>query len=171
MVVTTSTIDRQPQKHLTRSRNEIVELIVQCEFLIGRVVVPNPQSIKTRGDQAIRTTVRKFISGQLFPNELVIGLIAVEGANDVVAVPPGVRFSLVGLVTVGLSEAHQIKPMTSPLLAVMRGLQQAIDQVFPSLCRWVVNEGLDGLRRRRQAGEIVGDPSNQRRPGSCLRNR
>ena len=61
--------------------------------------------------------------------------------------------------------------MTSPLLAVMRGLQQAINQVFPSLCRWVVNEGLDGLGRRRQAGEIVGDPSNQRRPGRCLRNR
>ena len=163
-------IDGQSQKDLARGRDQIIELVVQREFPVGRIVVPYPQTVIACGDQTLGAAVGQFVASQLFPNEPVVGFVGVEGADDVVAVPPGVGLGLVGLVTVGLSEAHQIEPMTPPLLAVMGRLEQAIDQMLPGLRRCIVNEGLDLLGRRRQPREVVSHPPDQRPSAGRLRD-
>ena len=106
VVVAAGAIHGEPQEDLARGGDQIIKLIVEREFPVGRIVVPNPQTVITGGDQTLGAAVGQFVAGQLFPNEPVVGFVGVEGADDVVAVPPGVGLGLVGLVTVGLSEAH-----------------------------------------------------------------
>ena len=171
MVVAAGAIHGEPQKDLARGGDQIIKLIVEREFPVGRIVVPNPQTVITGGDQTLGTAVGQFVAGQLFPNEPVVGFVGVEGADDVVAVPPSMGLGLVGLVAVGLGEAHQIKPMPSPLLAVMGRLEQAIDQMLPGLRRRIVNEGLDLIGRRRQPREVVGHPPDQRPTAGCFGKR
>ena len=53
------------------------------------------------------------------------GLSALNAADDVVAVAPGVRPRLVELVAVGVGVAGQVEPVPAPALAVMRATRAA----------------------------------------------
>ena len=50
--------------------------------------------------------VREEVAGYVFLNEHVVGHVGIEGADEVVAVAPGIRDGVVLLVTIGVGEAH-----------------------------------------------------------------
>src|SRR5262249_54128613 len=79
-------------------------------------------------NQGIGVARRDLVAGELFLDEAIIGLVAVEGADDVIAVAPGIGSRVVGLETVALGVAGEVKPPRCLALSVLRGTQQAIDE-------------------------------------------
>src|SRR5205814_1307367 len=80
----------------------------------------NTESIKTGGDNGVVGGIGQFVPGKLFLDELVVGLVFVKRLDYVIAITPGQRLLRVALVTGGLGETHDIEPMPSPTLAVLR---------------------------------------------------
>ena len=62
-----------------------------------------------------------LVTGKLLADETVVGLVFVEGLDDIVAVRPCVRAVGVLAVAIGLGIAGKIQPMLRPTLAVTRG--------------------------------------------------
>ena len=70
------------------------------------------------------------IPGEVFLQEPVIGHVLVEGADEVVAVLPGVSDGVVGLMAARLRVAHEVHPVARPTLAEVGGGEQLINGVF-----------------------------------------
>ena len=95
----------------------------------------------------------------------VVGLVAVEGADDVVAIAPGVGAVRVVLEAVGVGVADDVEPVAAPALAVVRRGEQAVDEFLVGVGRLVGEEGVDLFGRRRQAGQIERDAADERARG------
>ena len=101
-------------------------------------------------------------------NEAAIRHVAVESANDPVAVEPGPQPSLVLVVAVRVGIVNEIEPQARPAFAIARRREQAIDQLFPhgspfSVRRIPRGDELVNLPRcRRQPVQIECEPANQR---------
>ena len=93
-------------------------------------------------DPRMTSGVRKEIARDVFLDEQVVGHVRVEGADEVVAVAPGMGDGVVLLMAIGVSEAHQIHPVTGPSFAEPRGGQQGIHHSGPRLER--------GIRQKRR---------------------
>ena len=81
-----------------------------------------------------------LVAGELEPDELVVGHVAVQGLDDPVAIPPGVGPGLVELEAVGVGVARQVEPVLRPALAVVRAGQQTIDDRLVGIRRAVGEE-------------------------------
>jgi hypothetical protein len=82
----------------------------------------------TRDDEAGGGVLTDSVAGQLFEDEPVIGLVFIEGANDVVAVVIGVGALVIRLEASRVGVAHHVEPMPRPTLAIVRTGEQAIDE-------------------------------------------
>ena len=80
---------------------------------------------------------------KLLLHELREGRVLVEGADNVVAVGPGIEAKVIGLVAVALGKANDVEPVPAPALAVVWARQQPIDQPFVGVGGRVIDEGLD----------------------------
>ena len=69
-----------------------------------------------------------MVARELFGDELVVGKVCVEGADDVVAIGPGVFAVEVGFGAVGFGPADDIEPMLGPAFAEVGGGQLGIDE-------------------------------------------
>ena len=75
--------------------------------------------------------VRHLIAGDLFGDELRVGLVGVERANHVIAVPPGEGANTIILAeTFRIGVTRQIEPVLAPALAIVLRGQKAINQLF-----------------------------------------
>src|SRR5262249_60042922 len=73
----------------------------------------------------------QLVASELFPDEAVIRLVGVEGANDVIAVLVGEGPVAVGVeVAVGVRVPGCVEPVFSPALAVVGRGQVAFDQAL-----------------------------------------
>ena len=88
------------------------------------------------------------VAGDLLDDELVVGQVAVEGADDPVAIEPDLA-RLVLLVAVGIGITRGIEPEPSPALAVMRRVEQPVDELG-------VGVGAACRPRRRRPRRCVG---------------
>ena len=104
------------------------------------------------------------VAGDLVAEKLVVGEIAVEGVDAVVAVAPGDRDGIVGRFAGGVGVADDVEPMPGPLLAVGRRSEEPLDDRIEGARRRIGDEGLDLRRRRRQTGEIERRPADERAP-------
>ena len=95
-------------------------------------------------EAAAQARLRQQVAGDRLADQLRPGHVVVEGADQVVAVAPGVGDRRVALGTVGFGVAHPVHEVARPLLAELRAGQQGVDLGF-------VRSGC--VRRRRQAGE------------------
>jgi len=102
-----------------------------------------------------------LIAGQLLFDEFVIGLIAIETAHHVVAIAIGVGPVGVVFVAVRFSETDHIEPVPAPLLSIMLGGEQPVDDVGPRSWGTVANEGFDFFGRRGETGQIVSNTADQ----------
>ena len=112
--------------------------------------------------RASGTVGPQFVAGDLLLDEAVVGLVRVEGLDHVIAVAPGIRAGFIGLEALAVGVAGEVEPVAAPALAVLRRGEQAVDHFFESLRRVVGQEGVDFLRRGRQAGEVEGGAAEQR---------
>src|SRR6202041_769913 len=88
---------------------------------------------------------------------------AVERGDDPVAIPPRLRLRLhVEGVRLVLRVAGHVEPVPRPLLAVLRGGEQSVDYLFERVRRVIGEERLDRFRGRRQTGEVVVRPADER---------
>ena len=91
------------------------------------------------------------VAGELEPGELVVGHVGVEGADDPVAVGPGVEARHVALEAVALAVAGHVEPVPGVALAVLRTAEQAIDEPLVGVGPRVGDERLH-LARATAAG-------------------
>ena len=124
-----------------------------------------PRRLKPGGDQRLVFVGSDLVAGQLLAQEPIVRLVVVEGADDVIAIAPGVLAVRVVLEAVGLGEADDIQPVLAPVLAIVRAGEQALDQFLPGIRRAVGDERLDFGGRRRQAGEVEAETADQRGAG------
>ena len=129
VIVAASAAERDSQKRSRGRAENVVELIVAVDVRLGRLIVPCTQAQKCGGDLSGRVGPFDFVAGQLLGQESAVRLIMIEGADDVVAISPGVWFGAVTLVSVGLGEADDVEPVASRALAKVRAGEKAIDQI------------------------------------------
>ena len=72
------------------------------------------------------------------------------------------RLVTVALEGVGVGVADEVEPVASPLLAVVRRREQPVHHLFPGLRRIIGEEVTGFLLGRRQAGDAVGRPPQER---------
>ena len=112
-------------------------------------------------DQRIVASRVEFIAGDLFLNEQAVGLVPIEAADHIVSVAPGVRAFQVEFVAVGIGIADDIEPALRPALAVVLGLEQAIDHLRIGIGRMVGEEQVDFSGSGRQTDEVQRDSAQQ----------
>src|SRR5207248_994489 len=118
------------------------------------------------GKSGLRTGLgraREFIAGELFGDKLVKWLVGIEGTDDVVTILVSVTPRRVGVaVAVRVGVTRDVQPVAAPAFAVMRGLEEPVDELFVGIgCR--VREECRNLGgRRRQAREIEAGAAQQR---------
>ena len=125
-------------------------------------VMSGPSRLKPvaiRASRVVRGTPRRRRAARVTKRSY--GLSALNDADDVVAVAPGVGPDLVELVAVGVGVAGEVEPVPAPALAVVRRREQPVDHLLVGVGRLVVEERVDLLRRRRQAGQVEGDAADE----------
>ena len=113
-----------------------------------------------------RLRLGETVGGDLFDDELVVRQILVEGVNDVVAISPRVRVERLALaaalaVAGRVGVARDVEPVPRPTLAVARRCEEAIDELFKSVRRFVGDERIHFRGSRREADQIVGDAADE----------
>ncbi len=167
VVVTPCAGERQPEQRTAGHVDLIVDDIEPRLLLIGfgQCLRPDHQ-IAGRDDPPRvgldRVGRRQQIAGELLDEELVVRQIAIEGVDDVVAIPPGELHHRVGVVRGRLGVAHHVEPMPGPTLAVMRRIEQPVHDPFIRLRRVIAQKCGDLVGRRRESGQIERDSPQQR---------
>ena len=157
VIVTTRAMNRQAQKALGDSTHDLLKLVLARLALhpVARpqhgVVRPGDQEADSRGPFAPGL---QHIPGQLHPGKLVIGQVIVESLDHPVPVGPGVAPGLVVFKTVALTVARHVQPVSRPTFSVMRGGQQAVDQLPVGGRRRIPDEIIDHSRCRWQPEQV-----------------
>ena len=94
----------------------------------------------------------------------VVGNVIVEGLNDPVPVSPCQRNGVIGIIAGRVGITHKIQPVSSPTLAIMRAVQQTINDSLKGVGLMIMNECVDFVRCRWQSDQIKCRPSQQRLP-------
>ncbi len=134
-------------------------------------VMGDPEEAAAAGDEAHGGEVGgirgcDLVGGDLEEEELVVGEVLVEGADDPVAVGVSVDEAalLAGVdVAFGVGVAGDIEPVAAPAFAVVGAVEEAIDEAFDGggvegiagggVGEGFAGEGLDLVEGRREAGE------------------
>ena len=161
VVMAARAIHGEAEECLAGRRYDVVEAVVAGQLAVGGFVVPDAEAVEAGGNQGVGVGRGKFVTGELLAEEAVVGLVAVEGADDVVAEAPGVGLVAVALVAVALGETHEVEPVAAPLLAIARRVEQAVNQLLPCARRFVGGKRLHLGGRRGQAGQVVVGAANQ----------
>ena len=141
MVVAAGAGDGHAEKRLA----EHVDLVVDAVGLIGAGidgrVLGFAQPPEAGGeDRFVEKEMRPLfgaaaragqqVAGQVLADELIVGHVVIESADQVVAILPGVGNCKVELVALRLGVAHHVEPMPRPALAIMGRVKEAIDDLF-----------------------------------------
>src|SRR5207237_2018572 len=98
---------------------------------------------------------RKFIASELFRDKPVKRFVGIKGTDDVIAIFVCVTARRIGVaVAIRVGIACDVEPVAAPAFAVMRGIEQTIEQLFVRAGRGVREEGFDLGGRWRQPGDI-----------------
>ena len=133
VIVAAGAADGEAKEDAARGRNDIVELVgaVLCQRIVGLahvVVIAGAVAAETGGDEALLIRVVDFIARDLLGDETGIRFVVVEAADDVVAVFPRMRAIQVVVRAAGVGVTREIQPVAAPALAVVRALEQAVDE-------------------------------------------
>ena len=172
VVVTTGTGDGHSQEGRSGGSHDVVEFVVFGLDLVIRLIVVDSHAQEAGGHHRIfpgipRPTVffqqrrGQFIAGDLLADELVVGLVLIEGADHVVPVAPCFAFFSVPLVAIALGKPDDIQPVAPPPLSIARTGQQRLDLPRPSLRRRIAFEGRDLLGGRWQPHQIDMEPPQE----------
>ena len=106
--------------------------------------VPGAGGDEAEGGEAVFGAWEEDVAGELFLDEAGVGAVFVEGADDVVAVGPGVRAGLIFVVAVGFAEVDDVEPMAGPAFAVAGAGEELVDEgLVGGAGGWFLGGGLD----------------------------
>ena len=135
VIVTLGTAHRQAQKDGTDGGGHLAEQDVPVLFApgLGEGSQPekgqgNHQFRVRRRQRAGRHHLEELVPGQLFLHEPVVGLVGIEGIDDVVPIAPGVVVLGIALVAVGVGVTGQVQPVAPPAFPVAWIRQQTVHQ-------------------------------------------
>lgn len=126
-----------------------------------RAFVPWARGDEGGGDGGVWVGGIEDVAGELFFDESGVGLVVVEGLDEVVAIGPGIGARFVFVVAVGFGEVDGVDPVLGPALAVARGGQETVYYLFIGVGRSVGEEGGDFFGSGGEACEIVGDAADE----------
>ena len=143
MIVALETAHGGGEERLAHGIDDIVEVLLTGFFDFDHGGIPGAHTEEGAGDEvfaflfAVVTfgpkvfvllfiansfaegVVGEFVAGDLLHHEFVVGLVLVEGANDVITITPHVgAFEVVGKTT-GVGVAGDVEPMLAPTFAVV----------------------------------------------------
>jgi hypothetical protein len=136
-----------------------------AKLLVDRapLVVGERVAVEGGGHLVVERGVRQQVAGQLTDCELVERHVGVEGPDHPVAPAPDRARRVVGIAgAVGIP--GEVEPLPRHVLAVAVVREEPIDEPLDRVGRRVGHERLDLVWRRRQAGEIEGEPAGERGP-------
>ena len=123
--------------------------------------IPRAGGEETQRLDAVARPREERVPRHLLLDETGVGLVRVEGPDDVVAVGPRMIPRLVLVVAVRVPVVRDVEPMPGPALAMAGRRQQAVDQPLIGRRRGVGDEGGDLLGGRRQARQVERDAADQ----------
>ena len=130
VVVAAGARNRQSQHDLAHGVDLLVHQVHLELARIAFVESLGAHGQKSRGDEMFLPNVIRLggqhVPGDLFPNEFVVGLVRVEGIEDVVAVAPGMRVGDVDVLAGRFRVAGDVQPVASPTFAELRALEQLV---------------------------------------------
>ncbi len=137
--MTPSTPDRQTQKRSPDRVNLLINHFHPQQFFILLFVVGRPQRQIADARHLIVvltvTLVRQQIARDVFPDQLVKGLVVVERLDHVVTKTPCVRKHQAPPASAGFGKAGDIQPVTSPAFTKAMRRQQFVDDRINRLIR------------------------------------
>ena len=163
MVVALGATDGETHEGEAGILGDVVERFLALLDEIRGVDVFRVEAEHAGGDQGVVVVRLELVAGELLADKLVVRQVAVEGADDVVAVFVSVGTETVLFVTFSFAVADDVEPMLCPALAVARRSEQAVDDFDVGVRGGVGEErGLLG-RRWREAGEVERDSAEEDR--------
>jgi hypothetical protein len=82
------------------------------------------------GQTRFHAGIWDIIAGDLFHDEAIEGLVAVECFDHVIAIPPDKGLFSVPFVAVGVRAPHYVEPMPGPALPELGTGEQGVDNSF-----------------------------------------
>ena len=176
MVVTAGALDRDAGESLHHGRDHVVAVEVAANLPVDRVLadvpqrtfIPRPGGNEAERYRRLRIVREEHVACDLFLHELRVGLVGVEGGDEVITIWPGVGADAILVVAVRFCEVNCVHPMPRPALAVTRCREQAVHDTLVCLRRLIREKRVNLLRRWRQADEIEINPAEQ---GAFVRSR
>ena len=167
VVVAARAIDRHPQERLPDVGRDLGQHLLPALLWVDvaghQVLGPGAQI--PRRDQRLLVAGEQLVARDLLPHEAVVRLVRVEDCDHVIAIAPRVRAFGIQFEAIGVGVPDDVQPLRRPPLAIVRRRQQPVHHLLISVRRFVLQECVDLRRRRRQSGQIVGDPADQLRRG------
>ena len=146
-----------PEERFRGGIHDVDQNVVTLNLFVELVAAVASRGEKAGGDDVL-VLKRQFVAGDLFQQETIERLVGLETADDVIAVPPGMRPVAIVLVPVAFTKPRDVQPVTAPTLAVLRRCQKAFD---------VRVGGFVGLFRR--IGLLLIESTFRREPGQIQR--
>ena len=162
VIMATGALEAESEKHVGGGIGDFCEDEVPLAAGITIVVFVDPVSEESSGHECCGIFGKEFVSGELFLEKAVVGLVLVERLDHVVAVAPGIGAVEICAVAVGVGIANEIKPDAGPALAVGGALEELIDELFPCVGTVVAEEGFDLLGSWGEAGDFERESSEKR---------
>ena len=162
VIMTTGALQCVAKKHLPDRVGHIIkEKLPRHRRHRHARLLPGPHAQEAHRDEVLHIFCIQFIARNLLAHKLVVRLIRIKGANDIVAIAPGIRpLEVIGKTTT-IRIAHHIQPMPPPLLTVMRGCQQPLNETLISIRFDIVHERFNLFRCRWQTSEIKSRSPNK----------
>ena len=143
----------------TIDHREVAELErIDAPFLVDHRV-----AVEAGGNDVVGRGAGQEVAGDLPNRELVERHVVVERTNHPVSIRPDRPLTIL-LVAVCVGVAGEIEPATGPPLAVSWAGEQAIDEAFVGVGRFVGEKRGEFGRRRRQTDEVEMHPAAERGP-------
>ena len=123
----------------------VAKLLIGCTAFVVCLRV----TMKCSGDQLIVGRLIEQIARQLFARELIKRHVAVERADDPIAIPPD-RARLIIRVAGTVSVPRKVQPLPRPMLAIRRLGQETVHEFLIRFRRGIRHKRRQLRLRRRQ---------------------
>ena len=161
MVVTAGALHRQAHETVARGHHAVIDAVLS-ELFGDRTAFESHAMKPVEGgrDALVLRRRRQQVAGELFGQELVVGLVLIEGLEYPVAPRPG-EHRLVARVAPGIGITRKIEPADRQMFTEARGSQHRVDALLVSVGGSVGEEGGDFFGGGGQSGQREGSAAEQ----------
>ncbi len=161
MVMALGALDGQAEDPLADAVHAVehglhAELLgIDAPFLVDHRIAE-----EARGDELVLAGAGEQVAGDLLDDELVIREVPVQGVDDPIAVGEDLP-GLVLLVAVRVGITSGVEPDPPPALAILRRVEEPVDQPCVGILASVGDEGVDLRDGWRQADQVEAEAADE----------